>query len=114
MKFKEKYSLEERQTESKKVLSRYTDRIPIIVEKAKESPIANIDKIKFLVPKDLTMGQFSFIIRKRIKLNQDEGLFILINNTMMSTGDIIATIYNNYKDEDGFLYVSYCGENTFG
>ena len=114
MKFKEKYSLEERQIESKKVLSRYADRIPIIVEKAKESHMADIDKIKFLVPKDLTMGQFSFIIRKRIKLNQDEGLFILINNTMMPTGDIIAKIYNNYKDEDGFLYVSYCGENTFG
>lgn len=26
----------------------------------------------------------------------------------------MSTIYEQYKDEDGFLYVVYSGENTFG
>lgn len=114
MNFKKKYSLEERQTESNKVLNKYSDRIPIIVEKSSESKISDIDKIKFLVPKDLTMGQFAFVIRKRIKLTPEQGLFLLVNNSMVPTSEIMNNIYNNYKDEDGFLYVTYCGENTFG
>jgi GABA(A) receptor-associated protein len=29
-------------------------------------------------------------------------------------GAIMSTIYDEKKDEDGFLYVTYSGENTFG
>ena len=114
MNFKEKYTLEERLAESKKVLSKYNDRIPIIVEKSSESHIPDIDKIKFLVPKDLTVGQFAFVIRKRIKLTPEQGLFLIIDNSMVRTGEIISSIYDRLKDEDGFLYITYCGENTFG
>ena len=37
-----------------------------------------------------------------------------MNETMPTTGDNIANLYSKYKDEDGFLYVTYAGENTFG
>lgn len=30
------------------------------------------------------------------------------------TGAIMSAIYEEKKDEDGFLYVTYSGENTFG
>ncbi len=26
----------------------------------------------------------------------------------------MLAVYEKYKDADGFLYVTYCGENTFG
>lgn len=29
-------------------------------------------------------------------------------------GAVMSTIYDDKKDGDGFLYVSYSGENTFG
>lgn len=29
-------------------------------------------------------------------------------------GAIMSAIYEEKKDEDGFLYVTYSGENTFG
>lgn len=29
-------------------------------------------------------------------------------------GAIMSAIYDEKKDEDGFLYVTYSGENTFG
>jgi GABA(A) receptor-associated protein len=35
-----------------------------------KSDIATIDKKKYLVPADLTVGQFVYVIRKRIKLRQ--------------------------------------------
>ena len=27
---------------------------------------------------------------------------------------MMATVYDDHKDEDGFLYITYSGENTFG
>ena len=32
----------------------------------------------------------------------------------MLAGAIMSAIYDEKKDEDGFLYVTYNGENTFG
>jgi len=26
----------------------------------------------------------------------------------------ISSLYDSYKDPDGFLYLTYCSENTFG
>ncbi len=28
--------------------------------------------------------------------------------------DTLATVYHNYHDEDGFLYMTYSGESVFG
>ena len=66
--FKKSKTENERLTESSKIIERYPDRIPIIVEKDKKSKIKDIDKNKFLVPNDMTLGQFMYVIRKRIKL----------------------------------------------
>lgn len=30
------------------------------------------------------------------------------------TGALMSALYEEYKDEDGFLYMTYSGENTFG
>ena len=49
-----------------------------------------------------------------MELNQNQALFIYVNNILPPTGELISQIYNNYSDPDGFLYVQYSGENTFG
>jgi GABA(A) receptor-associated protein len=109
------YSFENRFNESKKVLFKYPNRIPIICEKASsKSDLPNIDKIKYLVPIDLTLGQFVFIIRNRMKLRPEEAIFLLISNNIFSTSTMVGTLYDIYKDQDGFLYIQYCKENTFG
>ncbi|KAB5564374.1 hypothetical protein DKX38_004428 [Salix brachista] len=86
----------------------------VIVEKAERSDIPNIDKKKYLVPADLTVGQFVYVIRKRIKLSAEKAIFIFVDNVLPPTGAIMSSIYEEKKDEDGFLYVTYSGENTFG
>ena len=66
--FKNQYTLEERIKESTRILSKYPDRIPIICEKSKSSGLLpSIDKTKFLVPWDLTVANFIFIVRKRYR-----------------------------------------------
>ena len=112
--FKNKNSFEKRYEESLKVIEKYPDRIPIIVQKDNKSDIQDIDKYKYLVPKNMSISQFSFIIRKRIKLDPSQAIFITINNTLPSSYQTLSEIYDGNKDEDGFLYIFYTGENTFG
>ena len=97
------------------------------------------------MPADLTVGQFVYVIRKRIKLSPEKAIFIFINNVLPPTGTclmpmsvsfssvasivlrravsvshmlctaaLMSNIYEEQKDVDGFLYITYSGENTFG
>jgi GABA(A) receptor-associated protein len=107
-------TLEERQNESKNILSKYPERIPVIVSKSKNSKLNDIDKKKFLVPCDLTIGQFMYVIRKKIKMCPSEAIFLYVNNTLPPTMSSIKNIYEAHKNADGFLYIEYNGEETFG
>ena len=100
--------------DAERILTRYPDRIPIIVNKQDGCIVPDIDKKKYLVPKDLTLGQFIYIIRKRIKLEPEQALFLFINGKVYPNSDPISVIYNNNKNDDKFLYITYSGENTFG
>tara|TARA_B110000208_G_C11790832_1_gene437432 strand:+ start:36 stop:386 length:351 start_codon:yes stop_codon:yes gene_type:complete len=113
--FKDKFSFDDRLQESIRIIAQYPNRIPVIIEKSKIScDIPNIDKIKYLVPKDITYGYLYYIIRNRLKLSQDKAIFLFCNNIIPNNSQLIETVYNNNKDKDGFLYITYSGENTFG
>merc|ERR1711990_969487 len=112
--FQEGTPARQRTAEAKRIRSKYPDRIPVICEKAKGSSIPDIDKKKYLVPADLTVGQFVYVIRKRIKMSSEKAIFIFINNVLPPTAALMSSIYEDQKDEDGFLYITYSGENTFG
>lgn len=112
--FKEGSPFEKRESEARRIREKYPDRIPVICEKDPRSDIVDIDKKKYLVPQDLTVGQFVYVIRKRIKLNPEKAIYIFINNRLPPTAALMSSIYEEQKDEDGFLYVTYSGENTFG
>eukprot|EP00882_Tetradesmus_deserticola_P000304 GHRQ01000337.1.p2 GENE.GHRQ01000337.1~~GHRQ01000337.1.p2 ORF type:complete len:137 (+),score=55.97 GHRQ01000337.1:206-616(+) len=112
--FKDEHPLEKRQAEAARIRDKYPDRIPVIVEKAEKSDIPDIDKKKYLVPSDLTVGQFVYVIRKRIKLSPEKAIFIFVKNVLPPTAALMSSVYEDHKDEDGFLYITYSGENTFG
>ncbi|MBA0724052.1 hypothetical protein Golax_020762, partial [Gossypium laxum] len=115
-----------RQAEAGRIREKYPDRIPVIVEKAERSDIPDIDKKKYLVPADLTVGQFVYVVRKRIKLSAEKAIFVFVKNTLPPTvvrlicflvsdaAALMSAIYEENRDEDGFLYMTYSGENTFG
>ena len=114
-KFKKQNTEEKRAQESAKIRAKFPDRIPIIVEKSRNcTVIPDIDKNKYLVPSDLTVGQFIYVIRKRIKLDASESLFIFVNNVLPTTSQTLGQLYQDYKDADGFLYFAIQGQSTFG
>ena len=114
MGFKEDYTEEMRIQESNKIITKYPTRIPIIVQKSEKCDLIDIKKKKYLVPKELTLQQFIFVIRKRIKLESSQALFIMVNNTLSPATLNLGEIYEKQKDKDGFLYITYSSENTFG
>jgi|TARA_B110000208_G_C11548589_1_gene350812 GABA(A) receptor-associated protein len=113
--FKNLTSLENRTAECNRIITKHPGRVPVVVCKGcNDISLPDIDKHKFLVPKDMTIGQFVYIIRKRIKLDPNHALFVLINNTLQPTNKSLDDIYLDNKDEDGYLYIIYSSENTFG
>lgn len=105
---------DKRKSEAERIRAKYPDRVPVICEKADRSDIPDIDKKKYLVPADLTVGQFHYVIRKRIKLAPEKALFLFCSNSIPPNAALMSTVYEEQKDEDGFLYIQYSGESTFG
>uniref|UniRef100_A0A8D0FS28 GABA type A receptor associated protein like 2 n=1 Tax=Strix occidentalis caurina TaxID=311401 RepID=A0A8D0FS28_STROC len=92
----------------------HTCTLQVIVEKVSGSQIVDIDKRKYLVPSDITVAQFMWIIRKRIQLPSEKAIFLFVDKTVPQSSLTMGQLYEKEKDEDGFLYVAYSGENTFG
>jgi len=116
-KFIDKYSFFERNTESSKIIKRYPDRIPVICEKNRHDiSCPEIDKHKYLVPYNITVGQFIYVIRKRIRLPASSALFLFVGEeaTLLPISAEMDDIYYRYKNKDGFLYIMYSRENVFG
>ena len=115
--FIEKYNFIERHLEANRIMARFTDRLPIICEKnQKDIGTPDIDKHKYLVPYNITIGQFMYVIRRRIQLPSGVALFLFIgdNKTILPTHTLMEQVYNQFKNKDGFLYIMYSRENVFG
>lgn len=93
---------------------RFQDLFIFILTFSFSSTRTDIDKKKYLVPADLTVGQFHYVIRKRIKLAPEKALFLFCSNSIPPNAALMSTVYEEQKDEDGFLYIQYSGESTFG
>lgn len=110
-----KIDFDKRLSESKRIMAKYPDRIPLIIFKDPKSQLAQLDKYKYLIPLDLTLGQFIHVIRKKIKLASEKSIFLFTQqNNIMTVSEMMNTIYKKHKDNDGFLYLVYFEENTFG
>jgi GABA(A) receptor-associated protein len=113
--FKMQNSFEKRKEESTRLNKKYPDKILVIVEKSESSLLPSIKDQKFLINKDITIGQFLYIIRSRIKLDPSEAIFLIINDKIVpATGDTIGKIYEEHADRDGFLYIAYAAQMAYG
>jgi GABA(A) receptor-associated protein len=105
----------ERVKKSQIILEKYPDRVPLIIQPSKnDRDTFPIDKSKYITPRDLTLMQLQQIIRKRVRFPAEKALFIFINNKIYPVTSLVGAIYDTNKDADGFLYITYCQESTFG
>lgn len=107
------FSFEERLEEANRALEKYPNRIPIIIEPGTKTVI-DISRKKYLVPYEISVGQFMHIIRQRMKLDPSEAIFLFCNGKLAPTSKILSEIYETDQNNDKFLYFKYCNESTFG
>jgi GABA(A) receptor-associated protein len=101
--------------EYERLTKKYPGRIPVFVFRLRDSTdIPDIKKHKYLVPSDLTVGNFIYLIRKQLKLTPEKALYIFIGNTLPMSSMTMGQIYSLHRSEDGALRMFYTSENTFG
>ena len=106
--FAEEYSLEKRKEMVQHFLCNYPDRIPIIIEKNKTCTLSSeLDKRKYLFPKNYTMDHVLYMIHRKLKINSDQNIYIYIGKLRPSSPVLIEEIYKHYADESGFLNLTY-------
>ena len=70
---------------------------------------------RFMMPKTFTVGEVLAVLRHRLDLTREEGLVLFANQKyMLKPNSRLDEVYGKYKDEDGFLYLSYAEENIYG
>lgn len=69
---------------------------------------------RFLVPRDMSVGQFIHILSSRLHLTPGKALFVFVKDTLPQTATLMDSVYESFKDKDGFLYMCYSSEKTFG
>ncbi|TKY52419.1 Autophagy-related protein 8h [Spatholobus suberectus] len=105
---------EQRLDESRDIVAKYPDRVPVIVERYAKCDLPELEKKKYLVPRDLHVGHFIHILSSRLGLPPGKALFVFVKNTLPQTACMMDSVYRSFKDEDGFLYMYYSTEKTFG
>ena len=108
--------LDKRREQANDLLINHPNKVPIILEKDPKCKIVPINRTKYLLIKTFTINKFSKIIRSLMKIDEGEALFFLAKGKYYLLGEkTLSQIYNDYKDKkDGFLYISYSTEMTFG
>ena len=115
--YREKTTLKSRINDTIRIKEKYPDRIPTLCEPHDEK--YRIKKNKFLIPNDLTVGHFILHIRKYLQnLNESQGIFLFIgeNKKVYSSGFLFSEIVKvpGVLGEDGFLYIKFALESTYG
>ncbi|KAK8954404.1 Autophagy-related protein 8i [Platanthera zijinensis] len=94
--FREEYTFQERLDESKNIIAKYPDRVPIIAERFARSDLPDMEKKKYLVPRDMSVGQFIHILTRRLHLAPGKALFVFVNNTLPQTS-IFSSVRTNFS-----------------
>ncbi|OII72673.1 hypothetical protein cand_012010 [Cryptosporidium andersoni] len=118
---------DKRAAEALSIRAKYPNRIPVICERSIRSDLPDIDKKKFLVPMNMLVGEFKYIIHKHITqstgttdnntklpISNEKTIYLFVNNTVPKAGALMQEVYEQYVSDDGFLYVEYSAENTLG
>jgi hypothetical protein len=107
--------LEDRQKQSFRLIKRFPGKYPIIIDRANRST-PKIDKNKFIIHGDTCISELMILLRKKINLSPAEGIFMFCDDNIVSGNMTISQLHHlsGLKRNDGFTYILYSLENTFG
>jgi GABA(A) receptor-associated protein len=112
--FKDSLTLQRRREISAKILATHNDKVPVIVNAAVAS-LPQLQKQKFLAPKHFTMAQFISEMLDQLPVDGTMHMCFFVGKGVAAMpAQLMQQIYEQYKDEDGFLYVTYNEHKTYG
>ena len=96
---------------------RHPDKVPVMLDEHGDAgnQLA-LKKKKFMIPRNVTCAQFIVMIRERIQLHPTQTLFFMTvpKHHLICGTTTIGELYDKEKNDDGFLYVVYAFEHSFG
>ena len=111
------YDESTKEDDARKVKEKFPDRIPIYVtgDRSTNTSTYELDKRRFLAPGDMKVGQFMFVLRKRMQLPPTHAMFVYNNGRLLMNTMSIQDVYHNRSNKDqSYLDMNYAFENTFG
>ncbi|XP_061300491.1 microtubule-associated proteins 1A/1B light chain 3C-like [Pezoporus occidentalis] len=114
--FKQRRSLASRMQEVAEIRLKYPNKIPVVVERYhKEKTLPPLTRTKYLVAQDLPLSQLVVTLRTRLSLASSQTFYLLVNNKGLPNMSItMQELYQDNRDEDGFLYLTYASQEMFG
>lgn len=85
--------------------------VKIVVVADGDAPVFKNSRL--LVDSSLTMSQFLYKLRKRLKLRSDEAVYLFVNNTLPMMSMSVGEVHAKHAVK-GILTVHYGIESAFG
>ncbi|CAJ1028136.1 Autophagy protein Atg8 ubiquitin like, putative [Leishmania lindenbergi] len=72
--------------------------------------------LKCVLPCSKSVAEVILALRGRLALDSCQSLFLSVgeNNVLVPGNSLLGDLYERYRNPDGFLYLGYLLENTFG
>jgi len=113
---------EQRCSDVNKLMAKYPDTVPSIICRYTVE-INDIDKKKYILPNELTVRQLIKKIKDRSNTDEHTAIYLIAEtigvnknkcHTLLSATQTMKDIYTTCVASDGFLYILYNKEQTFG
>ena len=94
--------------------TKFKGRVPIILHKGK-GDITELEKGRFLINKNTTLGQFMYVMRRKNQILPTQAIYVFCSNVLPTSNATMLDLWTEHHDEeDNILYLTYSTENTFG
>lgn len=99
-----------------RILNIHREKVPIII--SVRSRDFKLSKYQFIISRTWDFIAFRQLVMNRLVNDKadasQKSYFFYVNHHQVRLDELIGSLYDNHKNEDGFLYLEVVSENTFG